>query len=110
MRLGGRLSLGVLFGSLVDDVDVPQEFDEFRYTVGTELGYALNVVRDSRVFVGYAVTFHTFRDNGVVPPGETTASFQVHAVTTGVRHELTPTLIVTAALGLYLHQLRRTSE
>ena len=99
LRLGGRLSLGVLFASLIEDVDVPQELDEFRYTVGTELGYVLNVLRDSRVFVAYQVTFETFRDNGVPPQGNADASFQVHAISTGVRHELTPTLTVNAALG-----------
>src|SRR5712691_5238760 len=99
IRLGGRISLGVLVGNLVDDVDVPEELDEFRYTVGTELGYALNVVRDSRVFVAYQVTFESFRDNGIVPQENADASFKVHAISTGVRHELTPTLAVNAALG-----------
>ena len=41
IRLGGRTSLGVVFGNLIDDVDVPEELDEFRYTVGTELGYLI---------------------------------------------------------------------
>ena len=99
VRLGGRLSLGVLFGSLVEDVQVSQELDEFRYTVGTELGYAINVARESRVFLAYQVTFDSFRDNGAVPLGGTDASFRVHAFSTGVRHELTPTLAIQAALG-----------
>jgi len=99
IRLGGRMSLGVLFGSLVDDVNVPQELDEFRYTVGTELGYALNVARDSRVFVAYQVAFESFRANGTVPSVNADAAFQVHAIGTGVRHELTPTLAVDAGLG-----------
>jgi hypothetical protein len=99
LRLGGRLSLGVLFASLIEDVDIPEELDEFRYTVGTELGYALNVARDSRVFVAYQVTFESFRDNGIVVQQNADASFQVHAFSTGVRHELTPTLAVNAALG-----------
>jgi hypothetical protein len=99
VRPGGRLSLGVLLGSLVEDVDVPEELDEFRYTVGTELGYAVNVARDSRVFVAYQATFESFRANGSVPPGSSDASFRVHAISTGVRHELTPTLAMNAALG-----------
>ena len=99
IRLGGRTSLGVLFSNLIDDVDVPEELDEFRYTVGTELGYLINVARNSRVFVGYQVTFETFRANGTVPPGSSDAAFQVHAIGTGVRHELTPTLAVDAVLG-----------
>jgi hypothetical protein len=99
VRLGGRLSLGVLFGSLVEDVDVPEELDEFRYTVGTELGYVVNVARNSRVFVQYQATFESFRDNGIVPSVNADAAFQVHTIGTGVRHELTPTLAVDAALG-----------
>ena len=99
IRLGGRMSLGVLFGSLVDDVSVPQELDEFRYTVGTELGYAFNVARNSRVFVAYQVAFESFRANGTVPSVNADAAFQVHAIGTGVRHELTPTLAVDAGLG-----------
>jgi len=99
IRLGGRTSLGVLFGNLVDDVDVPEELDEFRYTVGAELGYALNVARDSRVFVAYQASFETFRNNGIVPSVNADSPFQVHAFGTGVRHELTPTLVVDAGLG-----------
>ena len=75
MRLGGRTALGVLFESLIDDVDIPEELDEFRYTVGAELGYVVNVARDSRVLVAYQVTFHTFRDNGVVLPGNARRGF-----------------------------------
>ena len=99
VRLGGRLSLGVLLGSLVEDVDIPEELDEFRYTVGTDLGYAVNVARNSRVFVAYQVTFESFRTNGSVPQGSNDASFRVHTVSTGVRHDLTPTLAMNAALG-----------
>jgi hypothetical protein len=99
IRLGGRTSLGVVFGNLIDDVDVPEELDEFRYTVGTELGYLFNVARNSRVFVAYQVSFETFRNNGIVPSPNADAAFQVHAVGTGVRHELTPTLAVEAGVG-----------
>lgn len=99
VRLGGRLSLGVLFGSLIEDVAVPQELDEFRYTIGTELGYAVNVARDSRIFVRYQVAFESFRDNGIVLPENADAAFQVHTIGTGVRHALTRTLAVRAALG-----------
>jgi hypothetical protein len=84
---------------LIDDVDVPDELDEFRYTVGTELGYLINVARNSRVFVAYQVTFETFRNNGIVPAVNADAAFQVHTIGTGVRHELTPTLAVDAGLG-----------
>jgi opacity protein-like surface antigen len=99
VRPGGRLSLGLLVGSLIEDVDVPEELDEFRYSVGTELGYTINVARDSRVFVGYQVTFESFRTNGSLPPGTSDASFRVHAIGTGVRHELTPTLAGNVGIG-----------
>src|SRR5262249_11795521 len=99
IRLGGRTSLGVLFSSLIDNVDVPDELDEFRYTVGTDLGYTFNVARNSRVFVAYTVTFENFNSNGIVPLGSSVAAFQVHAIGPGVRHELTPTLAVEAGLG-----------
>jgi hypothetical protein len=99
IRLGGRTSLGVVLGNLVEDVDIPEELDEFRYSVGTELGYLFNVARNSRVFVAYQVTFESFRDNGIVLSENADAAFQVHAIGTGVRHELTPTLAVEAALG-----------
>jgi hypothetical protein len=89
----------VLFRNLIDDVEVAEELDEFRYTVGPELGYTLNVARNSRVFVSYLVTFESFRNNGAVPTPNADASFQVHAIGTGVRHELTPTLTVSAGLG-----------
>jgi len=99
IRLGGRTSLGVVFGNLIDDVDTPEELDEFRYTVGAELGYLFNVARNSSVFVAYQVSFETFRNNGVVPSVNADAAFQVHAFGTGVRHDLTPTLAVEAGLG-----------
>ena len=99
IRLGGRTSLGVRFANLIDDVSVPEELDEFRYTVGTELGYLFNVARNSRVFVAYQVSFETFRNNGIVPSVNADAAFQVHAIGTGVRHELTPTLAVEAGVG-----------
>ena len=99
VRLGGRTALGLLFESLIDDVDVAEELDEFRYTVGAELGYMVDVARDSRVLVAYQVTFHSFRDNGVVLPDNSDTPFQAHTVSVGWRHELTPTLSVNAALG-----------
>ena len=89
----------MVFGNLIDNVDTPEELDEFRYTVGTDLGYTFNVARNSRVFAAYQVTFESFRANGTVPPGDSDAAFQVHAIGTGVRHELTPTLAVDAGLG-----------
>ena len=99
IRLGGRTSLGVLFSSLIDNVDVPDELDEFRYTVGTDLGYTFDVARNSRVFLAYTATFENFNPNGTVPLGSSDAAFQVHAIGPGVRHELTPTLAVEAGLG-----------
>ena len=99
IRLGGRTSLGVLFGNMIDNVEVPDELDEFRYSVGTDLGYTFDVARNSRVFMAYKVTFESFRPNGPVPLGSSDAAFQVHAIGAGARHELTPTLAVEAGLG-----------
>jgi predicted porin len=99
IRLGGRTSLGVLFRSLINNVDVPSELDESRYTVGTDLGYTFDVARNSRVFVASTVTFESFSPNGTVPLGSSDAAFQVYAIGPGVRHELTPTLTVEAGLG-----------
>src|SRR4029450_8622270 len=99
IRLGGRTSLGMLFGNLIDNVEVPEELDEFRYSVGTDLGYTFDLARNSRVFVAYKVTFESFRPNGTVPLGSSDAAFQVHALGAGVRHGLTPTLAVEAGLG-----------
>jgi hypothetical protein len=84
---------------LIDNVDIPNELNEFRYKVGTELGYLIDVARNSRVFVGYQVTFESFSTNGTPQPADSDAPFQVHAIGTGVRHELTPTLALDAALG-----------
>ena len=89
----------MLFGNLIDNVEVPEELDEFRYSVGTDLGYTFDVARNSRVFVAYKVTFESFRPNGPVPLGSSDAAFQVHAIGAGARHELTPTLAVEAGLG-----------
>lgn len=99
VRLGGRTSLGVRFESLIEDVSTPQELDEFRYTVGTELGYVVNVARASRVLLAYQVAFHTFRDNGIILPENVSADFQAHTISAGVQHDLTPTLAVRALLG-----------
>ena len=99
LRLGGRTSLGVRLGNFIEDVDIPEELDEFRYTVGIEPEYTFNVARNSRVFIAYLATFESFRDNGIAQSENADAAFQVHTFGTGVRHELTPTLAVEAALG-----------
>ncbi|RMF88551.1 MAG: hypothetical protein D6736_10230 [Nitrospinota bacterium] len=99
LRLGGRTFLGVLFESLLDDVDVPEEVDETRYSVGANLGYLIHVARGTRVNLGYVLTFHQFSENAPVAPGEERADFRVHTITAGVRHDFTPTLSGTASLG-----------
>ncbi|MGE3539038.1 MAG: hypothetical protein AB7N91_16600 [Candidatus Tectimicrobiota bacterium] len=99
VRLSGRITLGVRFGSLIEDVSIPQELDEFRYTVGTDLGYVVNVARASRLLATYQIAFHTFRDNGIILLDNSSAAFNVHTFSAGIQHELTPTLAVNAALG-----------
>jgi hypothetical protein len=99
LRLAPRTTLGLLFESFLDDVDVPSEVDEFRYTVGAELDYLAHVARGSRVSVAYTVTLHTFDENRPVRPGTEQADFQVHAVNAGVHHNFSPTLSGSATVG-----------
>lgn len=99
VQLGTRTTLGLVFNSIVNNVDVPTEVDETSYNVGAILGYLTDVVRRSTAYLSYKVTFHTFRPNASVPAGDETADFQVQDVQVGFRHELTPTLSGNIAIG-----------
>lgn len=99
IQLGTRSTLGLVFNSIVNNVDIPTEVDETSYSVGANLGYLTNVARRSTGYLSYLVTFHTFRENAPVTPGNETADFQVHDVKVGFRHELTPTLSGNVAIG-----------
>lgn len=99
VQLAPRATLKLLFESLINDVNVPEEVDEFRYRVGAELGYLIAIARGSIVSVSYDVTFHTFKENAPVAPGAKLADFQVHTVSTGFRHDFSPTLSGNATIG-----------
>jgi hypothetical protein len=80
-------------------VNVSTEVDETSYSVGVNLGYLSDVARGSKASLAYVLTFHTFQPNAPVTPGNETSDFQVHDVKVGFRHELTPTLSGSAAIG-----------
>jgi len=101
--LTARTSLGFLFESLLEDVEDDEELDEFRYLLGTELGYFTDVARQNRAFLSYAATIFTFSNNCEV--GETGCNpqndqgFTTHAITVGYEHNLSATLTARAELG-----------
>jgi hypothetical protein len=99
LLLTARSTFTVLFDSLIEDVEDPTEVDEFRYTLGAELGYLLDVRRGSRLRLFYDVTFHTFSQNGPVAPGTEQPDFQVHTINVGYRHDFTPTLLADVFVG-----------
>jgi hypothetical protein len=96
MQLAPRALLDLIFASLIEDVDIPQEVDEYRYTIGTEFGYLVHTARASRVTVSYNVTFHKFVQN---EGGITAADFNVHQALVGFRHDFSPTLSGNVAMG-----------
>jgi hypothetical protein len=96
VQLAPRVMLGLLFENLIDNVDTPQEVDEYRYTIGTEFGYLVHLARASRAYVAYDVTFHNFSQNA---GGITAADFNVHAARVGFRHAFSPTLSGNVAFG-----------
>ena len=95
-----RSTLSLLFDSLIDDVEDPDDVDEFRYTLGAELGYLTNVPRGNRLRLFYDVTFHNFSENGPLLPGQAAEpDFQVHTINVGYLHTFSPTLSADAAVG-----------
>ena len=99
-QLAPRALLGLLFESVIDNVNIPQEVDEFQYTIGAEFGYLVHIARASRVTVAYDVAFHTFSQNAPgAAGGITVADFNVHTAKVGFRHALSPTLSGNIAIG-----------
>jgi hypothetical protein len=96
--LTARSTLGFLFESLIENVEDPDELDEFRNTVGVELGYLTDVSRGNRIRLFYDLTFHTFSENpsSTVDPQP---SFQVHSINMGYRHTFSPTFSGDVAVG-----------
>ena len=99
IQLATRSTLGLVFNSIVNNVDVSNEVNETSYSVGANLGYLTDVTRGSKVSLSYLATFHTFRPNASATSGSETADFQVHDVKVGFRHEFTPTLSGSVAIG-----------
>ena len=99
IQLGTRSILGLVFNSVINNVDIPTEVDETSYSVGANLGYLTDVARRSTGYLSYLVTFHTFRENAPVTSGNETADFQAHDIKVGFRHDLTPTLSGNVAIG-----------
>jgi hypothetical protein len=97
VRLAPRSSFGLLFDSLLDDVDVENELDEFRYTIGGQLGYLVNVGRGNRVYVSSDVTFHQFSENGLALPND--EDFRVHTINVGYQHAFSRTLSGDVTIG-----------
>jgi hypothetical protein len=101
--LASRTSLGLLFENLIEDVEDVDELDEFRYALGTELGYLTDVARQNRVFLSYAATLFTFSNNcevgeaGCRPQND--EEYTVHAITAGYEHNLSATLTAQARIG-----------
>ena len=95
-----RSTLSLLFDSLIEDVEDDDEVDEYRYTLGAELGYLTNVLRGNRLRLFYDVTFHNFSENGPLLPGQAEEpDFEVHTINAGYLHTFSPTFSGDVAVG-----------
>lgn len=103
VQLAPRTSLGLFFGSLFEDVEDPDEVDEFRYNVGANVGYLTSIARGNRVSLTYNVAFFTFNRNAPVAPTDPNppndADFRVQTVSVGYLHNFSRTLTANAAFG-----------
>jgi hypothetical protein len=98
--LSARSTLSLLFNSLIEDVEEADEVDEFRYTLGAELGYLTDIRRENRLRLFYDVTLHNFSENAPLSPGASEEpDFQVHTFNVGYLHAFSPTLAGDAAVG-----------
>ncbi len=102
-----RTSLGLLFENLIEDVQDNDELDEFRYILGTEVGYLTNVARQNRAILTYTASIFTFSDNcdmseqmaGICTTQRNSDDFTVHTATVGYEHNLSATMSARAAVG-----------
>ena len=104
--LAPRLSLGLLFESLIEDVEDNDELDEYRYLLGAEMAYLTHVARQNRATLTYTANFFTFSNNCSTREqtlGECTRreddGFLVHTVMAGYEHNLSSTLSARVAIG-----------
>ena len=104
--LAPRLSLGVLFESLIEDVEDNDELDEYRYLLGAEMAYLTHVARQNRATLTYTANIFTFSNNCSASErgrGECDRrdddGFLVHTVMAGYEHNLSSTLSARVALG-----------
>jgi len=98
-RLAERVTFDLLFKHFLENVSIPQELDETRYSIGAALGYLTDIARGSKADVSYMVTFFTFGQNNTAALNLRSTGFQTHTVTAGFRHNFSPTLSGNAALG-----------
>jgi len=103
-QLAPRSSIGLLFENLIEDVEDPDEVDEVRYTVGTEVSYFTHIQRQNRVLLAFTTDIFNFEGNPD-PDADPDAQipdeddFLVHTASVGYEHHLSPTLTTTARLG-----------
>jgi hypothetical protein len=102
--LASRLSIGLLFENLIEDVEDPDEVDEVRYTVGTEFAYLTHIQRENRILFAFITDIFNFERNpapdddpDVQVPDED--DFLVHTASVGYEHHFSPTLTTTARVG-----------
>jgi Putative beta-barrel porin 2 len=100
-QLAPRSSIGLLFDNRIEDVEDPDELDEFSYTVGTEFGYLTHVQRQNRLLFRYTADIFNFDSNPGADPDQTLDAddFLVHTGSVGYEHHFSPTLTTTVRLG-----------
>jgi hypothetical protein len=98
--LASRTVLDLRFGSLYENVEDPDEVDEFRYNAGAGLGYITSVVRKNKLSVGYDVAFFTFHPNSPTAPD--TSDFRVQTPHIDYLHNFNPTLAAELSFGYSL--------
>ena len=97
-QLAPRSSIRLLFESLIEDVDDPDEDDEFTYALGTEFGYLTNIQRLNRFLLGFVAEIFTFEANDE-DSLVNTDDFIAYTAWVGYEHHFNPTLTVTARVG-----------
>jgi hypothetical protein len=97
--LTARLTLGFLYNSLIENVEDPDEVDEFRNTVGVELGYLTDVRRGNRLRLFSDVTFHHFSENPSSTVTDPPDDFRVPTINIGYLHNFSSIFSGDIAVG-----------